>query len=176
MQEERRLFYVGITRAMNQLYLIYTQHRSAYGYSEPCEPSQFLEDIPNGLVDAPQGRGGASARYETRYSRGGPRWSEPESNDRESPDPEPGPTKRPASSPATWQPANSPAGKRTGAAGATPKSIRFPPGTKVAHPVWGDGLVLNSKLQDDEEIVDIFFEAVGLKKVASSLARLTIKE
>jgi DNA helicase-2/ATP-dependent DNA helicase PcrA len=163
MQEERRLFYVGITRAMDQLYLLTSQHRSAYGYTEPCEPSQFLEDIPGSLVDTPQ--------TTTRFDGGryGQSWSsrraDPSSRSTET-----------ASSPTLWQPANSSAGRREGAAGATPKSIRFPPGTKVVHPVWGDGMVLNSKLQDDEEVIDIFFEGVGLKKVAASLARLTIKE
>jgi DNA helicase II / ATP-dependent DNA helicase PcrA len=43
------------------------------------------------------------------------------------------------------------------------------------HPVWGEGLVLNSKIQDDDEIVDIFFENLGLKRVAASLAKLEIK-
>jgi NADPH-dependent curcumin reductase CurA len=35
--------------------------------------------------------------------------------------------------------------------------------------------VLNSRLQDDDEIVDIFFENVGLKRVAASLAKLEIR-
>lgn len=43
------------------------------------------------------------------------------------------------------------------------------------HPVWGEGLVLNSKIEDDDEIVDIFFENLGLKRVAASLAKLEIK-
>ena len=37
-------------------------------------------------------------------------------------------------------------------------------------------MVLNSRIQDDEEIVDIFFESVGLKRVAASLARLEIHD
>jgi DNA helicase II / ATP-dependent DNA helicase PcrA len=43
------------------------------------------------------------------------------------------------------------------------------------HPVWGEGLVLNSKIQDDDEIVDIFFENLGLKRVSASLAKLELK-
>ncbi|RLD02759.1 MAG: hypothetical protein DRI65_14295, partial [Chloroflexota bacterium] len=39
-------------------------------------------------------------------------------------------------------------------------------------PKWGQGLVLNSILQDDDEIVDIFFEGVGKKKLIASLADL----
>jgi DNA helicase-2/ATP-dependent DNA helicase PcrA len=51
MAEERRLFYVGITRAKNQLYLLHSMNRSTYGYSEPSDPSRFLEDIPDELIE-----------------------------------------------------------------------------------------------------------------------------
>ena len=50
--------------------------------------------------------------------------------------------------------------------------IQYHPGDKVIHPKWGSGLVLNSVLQDDDEIVDIFFEDVGKKKLIASLADL----
>jgi DNA helicase-2/ATP-dependent DNA helicase PcrA len=43
------------------------------------------------------------------------------------------------------------------------------------HPVWGEGLVLNSRIEDDDEVVDIFFENLGLKRVAASLAKLELK-
>jgi DNA helicase-2/ATP-dependent DNA helicase PcrA len=52
---------------------------------------------------------------------------------------------------------------------------RFQPGARVEHNVWGEGMVLNSRIQDDDEIVDIFFENVGLKRVAASLAKLQVK-
>ncbi|MBI5057305.1 MAG: UvrD-helicase domain-containing protein [Nitrospirae bacterium] len=46
IEEERRLFYVGITRAMNELYITYTDHRTKYGKETPSVPSRFLEEIP----------------------------------------------------------------------------------------------------------------------------------
>lgn len=46
IEEERRLFYVGITRAMNELYISYTDHRLKYGKSVPTVPSRFIEEIP----------------------------------------------------------------------------------------------------------------------------------
>ncbi len=46
IEEERRLFYVGITRAMNELYITYTEHRSKYGKEAPSVPSRFLDEIP----------------------------------------------------------------------------------------------------------------------------------
>ena len=50
MAEERRLFYVGITRAKRRLFLTHALNRTNYGYSEPADPSRFLEDIPGELV------------------------------------------------------------------------------------------------------------------------------
>jgi DNA helicase-2/ATP-dependent DNA helicase PcrA len=52
---------------------------------------------------------------------------------------------------------------------------QYSPGARVSHPVWGEGMVLNSRIQDDDEIVDVFFEQVGLKRVAASLAKLQVK-
>ncbi len=51
MQEERRLFYVGITRAKDALFLTHSQNRSAYGFGEPVSPSRYLDDIPYNLID-----------------------------------------------------------------------------------------------------------------------------
>lgn len=50
MAEERRLFYVGITRAEKRLYLSLAHNRMTFGISEPTEPSRFLDDIPEELV------------------------------------------------------------------------------------------------------------------------------
>jgi DNA helicase-2/ATP-dependent DNA helicase PcrA len=46
MEEERRLFYVGVTRAQDRLYLSHTFRRTMYGSSELVEPSRYLSDIP----------------------------------------------------------------------------------------------------------------------------------
>lgn len=48
MAETVVCFYVGITRAKNQLYPISAMNRATYGYSEPTDPSPFLDDIPHG--------------------------------------------------------------------------------------------------------------------------------
>ncbi|MGC8837185.1 MAG: ATP-dependent helicase [Anaerolineae bacterium] len=50
MEEERRLCYVGITRAKDRLYLVHTFRRSLYGNDEVSEPSRFLLDIPAHLL------------------------------------------------------------------------------------------------------------------------------
>lgn len=51
MEEERRLCYVGITRAMQELYLVHTQRRMLYGDISYNAPSRFLEEIPEELLD-----------------------------------------------------------------------------------------------------------------------------
>ena len=139
MQEERRLLYVGITRAENRLYLVYAQNRSAFGYSEPVEPSRFLSDIPLQMLED-------SAHLRTA-SR---------SQNRET---------RPTASTSRWN----------GTSTNQPASPRFRPGMRVRHPVWGEGMVLNSRLQDDDEIVDVFFEKLGMKRVAAILSKLEAK-
>ena len=57
MAEERRLFYVGITRAMNRLFLVRAFRRHTAGTSSLTEPSRFLDDLPADRVD-----GGAPTR------------------------------------------------------------------------------------------------------------------
>lgn len=138
MQEERRLFYVGITRAKDQLYLVSSLNRSSFGYTEPVEESRFLLDIPDGFfVNEKAAR--SQSRWKTGISSREARWEASVSG----PDRDQAPL--------------------------------YSPGARVEHPVWGEGMVLNSRLQDDEEIVDIFFEDLGLKRVAASLAKLEIK-
>jgi DNA helicase-2/ATP-dependent DNA helicase PcrA len=52
--------------------------------------------------------------------------------------------------------------------------IKYRAGTRVKHPSWGEGIVLDSKVQDDDEIVDVVFESVGIKRLAASLANLKV--
>ena len=51
IEEERRLFYVGVTRAMKTLYLTFAGSRRRYGEEEETMPSRFLEEIPAELLD-----------------------------------------------------------------------------------------------------------------------------
>jgi DNA helicase-2/ATP-dependent DNA helicase PcrA len=139
MQEERRLLYVGITRAKDRLYLVFSFNRSAFGYPEPVEPSRFLDDIPDELLDDSTTMRNSRSDRLRGYNSKATQWE----------------TKLPSAAKVTAQ--------------------KFRPGTHVQHPVWGDGMVLSSRLQDDDEIVDIFFENIGMKRVAASLANLKSK-
>ena len=49
IEEERRLFYVALTRAEKQVYLSYAQSRYRWGKLIDCEPSRFLEEIDENL-------------------------------------------------------------------------------------------------------------------------------
>ncbi|MCX7930904.1 MAG: UvrD-helicase domain-containing protein [Chlorobi bacterium] len=51
-QEERRLFYVGLTRAQHRVMLTYPRHRAPFGIPEPTKPSSFLKELPPELLDA----------------------------------------------------------------------------------------------------------------------------
>jgi DNA helicase II / ATP-dependent DNA helicase PcrA len=134
MMEERRLLYVGITRAKDLLYLVYSQERTAYGYSEPVAPSRFIEDIPpEMLIESGFGLQRPSGRQAASQAE---RWQMPEK--------------------------------------VAPVEQRFHPGMRVQHATWGEGMILNNRLQDNDEILDIYFENVGLKRVAASLANLEI--
>ena len=52
MEEERRLMYVGLTRAKEKIYLLFTRQRTIFGSTQINPPSRFLEDIPEHLVDS----------------------------------------------------------------------------------------------------------------------------
>jgi len=51
LEEERRLCYVGITRAMKELFLSHARRRTRYGQMNPCIASRFLDEIPEEIVD-----------------------------------------------------------------------------------------------------------------------------
>ncbi|MEW6404178.1 MAG: UvrD-helicase domain-containing protein [Chloroflexota bacterium] len=134
MEEERRLLYVGITRAKDRLYLIRALQRGGRGLAEETYPSRFLDDIPVDLLAGKtrSGRAFRGAAPETK-------WSLP-----------------------------------SGSRAAPVIEARFHAGTRVKHPTWGEGIVLDSKVQDDDEIIDVVFESVGMKRLAASLANLKI--
>jgi len=138
MMEERRLLYVGITRARDRLYLLYSQERYTYGHPEYAEPSRFLADIPEALLT--DGRRNTPART---HPPGGGRRSRWENTP---------PRARPLSQP------------------------HYQVGQRVRHARFGEGLVLNARMDGEDEIVDVFFEDVGLKRVMASLAKLQLVE
>lgn len=142
MEEERRLFYVGMTRAKDHLTLVRADRRRTFGSYEECLPSRFLRDIPRQLV--------MEAGYNRREAG---RWRD-----------EP----RSASTP-LWPSAQA---RERSAAIIQPK---FKAGLRVMHPTYGEGLVIQCRVDaDGDETVDVAFESVGFKRMVASLAKLQI--
>ncbi len=78
LEEERRLFYVGITRAMRQLYLTYARRRAVFGAQTFGLRSRFLDEIPADLLEEPRQavfRAGAVSGGYTGVGGGGARGS-----------------------------------------------------------------------------------------------------
>jgi len=134
MEEERRLFYVGITRAKDRLYILRAIQRGGRGIAEETYPSRFLDDIPADLI-AGKTRTGRSLRGSMPETK----WERPST-------PKPAPV----------------------------TETKFRAGMRIKHPIWDEGIILNSRIQDGDEIVDVVFESVGIKRLAVSLANLKI--
>ncbi len=142
MEEERRLFYVGITRAKDRLYLIRSVQRGGRGYAEETFPSRYLDDLPADLI---QGRSRTGRSLRSRASTTS--WSLPSG-------PRAAPVKVVGDSPTI--------------------EAKFRAGTRVQHATWGEGIILNSRVDGDDELVDVVFESVGIKRLAASLANLKV--
>jgi DNA helicase-2/ATP-dependent DNA helicase PcrA len=71
LEEERRLAYVGITRARERLYLTHAWARTLYGGTQYNPPSRFLDEIPEGLVQSVEGNRRASRRSAGSYGGSG---------------------------------------------------------------------------------------------------------
>lgn len=78
LEEERRLCYVGITRAQQQLYITNAEKRRLYGQEKYCRPSQFLTEVPDYLIQSV--RSGRQSFASTDVSLGGSRMSQIEMN------------------------------------------------------------------------------------------------
>jgi len=178
MEEERRLCYVGITRAKRHLYLMRAFRRTLYGSSDVREPSRFLIDIPSDIVEgnkvrvegpitlAPladrrgRGRRLVESRRDTvqRAKARRRRWEEaraPERNSKQSAN-------------ATVPPRGTEMARRSVASGEP----SFLPGQRVAHPVFGEGIVVASKVLNGDEEVSVAFEGRGIKRLMLSFAKL----
>ncbi len=79
LEEERRLCYVGITRAKQLLYLTHAESRRLHGSENYPIPSRFLREIPKELMEEVRGRGnsegqGAAARIQINFTGVGTKW------------------------------------------------------------------------------------------------------
>jgi DNA helicase-2/ATP-dependent DNA helicase PcrA len=189
MAEERRLFYVGITRARDQLYLVRAERRSMFGSYEMQFPSRFFKDVPDELVQIESPQRSSTQRGYDRWERGSYRNGSGRSR-RNQDDSFFESWEEKATSTHTWKSANTNRENRlgnTGHAAILPQKSDAPQrekktepiykaGMKVKHPSFGEGMILNVRMEGDgEETLDIFFsELKQQKKLAASFVKLEI--
>jgi DNA helicase-2/ATP-dependent DNA helicase PcrA len=183
LAEERRLCYVGITRAQRQLYLTHAFRRTIYGQPTDQRPSRFLDELPQDLVtrrqdvsrlarpqvfeeefeelEHPSGRKLDMTRILSRKRKAGD---------------EPPPKRAVESRP--------PVPLGDGSRRTTVKrQVRSRPqvpsgdgefrtGTKVRHAKFGDGIVVSNEGEGDDAIVTVAFVSTGVKKLALQYANL----
>ena len=162
LEEERRLAYVGITRAREQAVISFTANRMIYGRWQAVIPSRFIDELPVDHVEA---------RSETGYYDGGP--------GRESFTANADPMASSYSSPG-WKryQANTQSGRRSDpptinakakiiSSGGSDKNGKWKAGDRVFHDKFGYGTVKKA----DGEKYSVQFDKAGLKKVVESFLR-----
>ena len=149
LEEERRLCYVGTTRAMRYLYITYAEQRRLHGIDSYGQPSRFIKEIPEELLEEVRPRVHAS-RGLNPYSR------DAYSRDRFSSDDS---AARPGRSGPT-------------ALRAEPVAPGMKLGARVRHAKFGSGVILNIEGQGPHARVQVNFEGAGSKWLMLQYANL----
>lgn len=177
LAEERRLFYVGLTRARDAVYLSHAFRRTSWGDSSVAVPSRFLSDLPDALVDG-QRPGNRRRESIDRASMWNPQrvsWNSstssrrPTNGDSSPRRPVLPPTSRPES---THLP--HPNSSEEDEPRVQRLTTRFKTGQRVRHAKFGDGTVIESKVTGGDEEVTVAFPGIGIKRLAASLANLAV--
>jgi DNA helicase-2/ATP-dependent DNA helicase PcrA len=169
MAEERRLFYVGITRAEDQLYLSHAFRRAVWGEPEVCIPSRFLGDLPMELVD---GLSTKQRRQQTKKQTSSWDWSS--STSRSTSQPTSRSNANTIPTPPKTMPTPNYLKQETADMPSPPKptAAQYKTGQKVHHVKFGTGTVIESKLIGNDEEVTVAFPGTGIKRLAASFAKL----
>lgn len=194
LEEERRLAYVGFTRAMRRLYLVRAYRRSFFGETQATEPSRFLEDIPwellsgpgtgkVGKVHSPRSASSRRANWEEDYNQdpyghresgrvygsglSSPRTTAPQWNSRLPQAPSLSSSR--GEKKAALPPRTSPAPQQP----VQPKEQQYQPGNRVRHTIFGEGIVLKSEMEQQTEFVEVQFQGKhGKKRLSMDFAKL----
>ncbi len=153
MEEERRLCYVGVTRAMDRLYLLHTFRRTMFGTNELSVPSRFLADLPRDLVKSqtpPSSEGINTRQAASLGSRPVHSISRRSSSNRS--------LKRETADPLS----------------SAPPLFRV--GDTVVHSKFGEGVIIGSHIVDGDQEVEVAFPDQGIKRLSVSFAPLKKKE
>ncbi|HTL49432.1 MAG TPA: DNA helicase II [Steroidobacteraceae bacterium] len=143
LPEERRLCYVGLTRAMERLYLTHAESRRIYGRTSYRDASRFLSELPSEALE--------DVRPRISVSR--PLYA----SDRIA-----------LAAPLSGEPAR----RRSRAMQLPGEELPMRLGTRVRHPKFGEGTILRFEGQGESRQVHVNFESVGQKILMFELARL----
>lgn len=163
LEEERRLAYVGITRAKKKLYLISSQQRMLYGQTSRNMPSRFLREIPSSVIDdqsvvARRSMGFTTPR--TAYANASRNELGHSSHNKIG----------------SYTQSSSSAHKFGQAGNAAQKNnIDFKVGDTVCHKSFGTGTVLTITPMGGDMLLEVAFDKAGTKKMMANYARLEKK-
>ncbi len=152
LQEERRLAYVGITRAKEKLYIIHAQERMLYGSTSRNMLSRFVNEIPKELAEVTSSVVKTSFTSPTSYA-----------------------SKSSANSGflnSTFAKANSFANKTYQSPATPKKSANYKAGDQVMHKAFGKGMVVSATPMANDTMLEIAFDKVGTKKLMANFAKL----
>ena len=146
MEEERRLCYVAVTRAREQLYLTCAERRLLYGRTQYAHPSRFIDEMPRELLD--------SNIVESRMFSSATQ-------------PEPGLPRAQITRARTLSSASSVAAAPKAAGAPLPD---FPAGCRVHHKAFGDGMIVSVKPMGNDALLEIAFDQKGTKRLMAKAA------
>ena len=149
IEEERRLAYVGITRAKQNLYLTRARMRILFGSTRYNKPSRFIDEIPDKLLEK-------TGETLTKTFGSGNSFAIP-SQQRPTQ-----PSRGYSSSSTTFKP-------------PVKNETQFNPGDTVIHKAYGEGVVLSAKAMGNDTLLEIAFTAAGTKKIMANYAKIEKK-
>lgn len=163
LEEERRLAYVGITRAKEKLYLINARRRMLYGTTSRNMPSRFLREIPVSVTEDrtvstySSGSLGSSS-YDSMSHFGTPKKASPYSK----------------STKIGEATKSSNTAHSFGQAGNTKQNVTvaYSVGDTVRHKSFGTGVVLSIQPMGNDTLLEVAFDKAGTKKMMANFARL----
>ena len=173
LEEERRLFYVALTRAEKQAYLCYAQMRYRWGKLVDCEPSRFIQEIDEKFVEhiAPQ----VTEHKQTKFLNDDIFGSVPQNKIRFKKPIQRTPIKKKVTPKVEFKtPKNlkKVSGKPTSSANLFDSNVAV--GNRVEHTKFGRGEVLSLEGSGPNKKAEIRFGSVGVKKLLLQFAKLKI--
>jgi len=164
-EEERRLFYVALTRAKQQVYLTHAEERYRWGKPESCRPSPFISEIDQSFIEY-------SDRETNRFSRDLPfRTTHEKSFQERDPVLKPPPGRIPVNLTQKIDRLKEDAGLDSP---GNHELLRLLPGMMGEHQRFGIGKVLQMEGNPPDEKATVFFQNAGQKQLLLKYARLRI--